>query len=427
MKIALDVVNHCYREYARYVNSYRALPDSRDGLKSVQRRILLTCSDINKKAKSAQVVGMTIAQYHPHGDSSIYGALVNLVTSTSPLLIGQGNFGSRGLVPSPPAAMRYTGVELSTLGKLFLEYKEYSHSILNDLSYNEQLYLPTPIPYSLISGVKGIGVGVRTYSPSCSLKSIKTYLKSGDKKNLISPSLSEGNLEITNEELILFNKKGLTAFKVYADVKWEYSNDEDRNVLVVTNIPWIISPSVIFNALRTEIAEGLIYIRDESTDKIRLVIARHPRVRRISDDELLKKVKNAFTSKQSFVNFVSHEGVAKILTPHEMIDNALKYCEKAYRNNIDKLVSKVCLEIKFNQVKSQLAKHLINNTEEKRIKEELSLTNQEYESFTQRSIKSLLSKPKDVIDLQSQKDNLNNLLQNIRSSIYKNHISLFGK
>src|SRR5258705_9644243 len=170
-----------YLDYAMSVIVSRALPDARDGLKPVHRRILFSMHengyDWNKAyRKSARVVGDVIGKYHPHGDQSIYDALVRMAqefSMRSPLVDGQGNFGS--VDGDPPAAMRYTEARLSRIASMLLEDidKETVDFRPNyDDSEQEPEVLPTRVPNLLINGSSGIAVGMATNVPPHNLTEI---------------------------------------------------------------------------------------------------------------------------------------------------------------------------------------------------------------------------------------------------------------
>ncbi|PYC99616.1 DNA gyrase subunit A, partial [Microbacterium esteraromaticum] len=170
-----------FLDYSLSVITSRALPDLRDGLKPVHRRILYAAyeekmfSDTRFR-KSATLVGAVMGAYHPHGDSSIYGALVRLAQDFSmryPLLEGQGNFGS--IDGDAPAAMRYTEVKMSKLGEKFLDgIKENSVDFVPnyDGSKEEPVILPIVVPSILLNGGDGIAVGMASKIPSHNLKEL---------------------------------------------------------------------------------------------------------------------------------------------------------------------------------------------------------------------------------------------------------------
>lgn len=173
----VDIVNELsqnYLDYAMSVIVSRALPDIRDGLKPVQRRILYAMHTMNlgpsaKYSKSAKVVGEVLGKYHPHGDSSVYDAMVRLAQNFSlryPLVDGQGNFGS--VDGDPPAAMRYTEARMSKLAPLMMEdiQKDTVDMAENfDATLKEPMYLPAMMPNLLLMGTEGIAVGMATKIP----------------------------------------------------------------------------------------------------------------------------------------------------------------------------------------------------------------------------------------------------------------------
>ena len=149
----------------------RALPDVRDGLKPVQRRILYSMIELNNgpdkpHRKCARIVGDTMGKYHPHGDSSVYGALVRMAQDWAmryPLVDGQGNFGS--VDGDSPAAMRYTEARLKKIGEEMMQdlYKETVDFQNNfDDTLQEPTVMPTRIPNLLVNGASGIAVGMAT-------------------------------------------------------------------------------------------------------------------------------------------------------------------------------------------------------------------------------------------------------------------------
>ena len=169
-----DELKQSYLSYALSVIHGRALPDIRDGLKPVHRRILYAMYDLKNfynrpYKKSARVVGDVIGKYHPHGDSAVYDAMVRMAQDFSmryPIVEGQGNFGS--IDGDPPAAMRYTEVRMAKIADQMLgdiEKDTVSYSPNYDGSENIPDVLPTKIPNLLINGSSGIAVGMATNIP----------------------------------------------------------------------------------------------------------------------------------------------------------------------------------------------------------------------------------------------------------------------
>lgn len=164
----LSFIRKSMKTYGVEVNLERSIPDFRDGLKPVARRVLWAMSQIHseKGVKAARLIGDTMGKYHPHGDLSLYGATVNLVNNPVPPLNGKGNWGT---LVDGPAAMRYPNVLLSKYGKSF--FGRYYTPIIDlvpnfDRSAKEPLILPALLPNLLMNGASGIGVGVTTSIPA---------------------------------------------------------------------------------------------------------------------------------------------------------------------------------------------------------------------------------------------------------------------
>ena len=169
-----DEMKKSYLDYAMSVIIGRALPDVRDGLKPVHRRILYVMHEMGNEwnkpyKKSARVVGDVIGKYHPHGDTAVYDAITRMVQNFSlrhPLIDGQGNFGS--VDGDPPAAMRYTEVRMAKLaGRLLAdtEKETVDWGTNYDESLKEPLVLPAAFPNLLVNGSSGIAVGMATNMP----------------------------------------------------------------------------------------------------------------------------------------------------------------------------------------------------------------------------------------------------------------------
>ncbi len=176
-----DEMRRSYMDYAMSVIIGRALPDIRDGLKPVHRRVLFSMRELGNEynkayKKSARIVGDVIGKYHPHGDTAVYDTIVRMAQDFSlryPLVDGQGNFGS--VDGDSPAAMRYTEIRLTRLAHEFMEDldKETVDFIPNyDGSLSEPTVLPTSVPNLLINGSSGIAVGMATNIPPHNLGEI---------------------------------------------------------------------------------------------------------------------------------------------------------------------------------------------------------------------------------------------------------------
>ena len=284
-----------YLSYALSVITSRALPDVRDGLKPVQRRILyamfanLRLLPDAKPKKSAAVVGEVMAKYHPHGDQSIYDAMVRLAQDFSlryPLVDGHGNFGS--LDGDRAAAMRYTEAKLRHVATELLD--EIKKGTVDwrpnyDGSISEPVVLPAQVPNLLINGAVGIAVGMATSIPPHNLGEVVDALV-----HLIdgNPTLEElvtdviqgpdfptgGEILNTREELLEIYRNGRGAIEMQGE--YELEEDGRRKLIVVTSVPYMLDKSALIGEIADHIRAGrvpqLIDIRDESTEEIRVVL-----------------------------------------------------------------------------------------------------------------------------------------------------------
>jgi DNA gyrase/topoisomerase IV subunit A len=182
-KTIIGYVRECMYGYGSYTLQHRAIPHFFDGLKPVQRRILTSCKQLGLLAsnkshkKSARVVGDVIGRFHPHGDTSVYGALVNMTTFMNPLIFGSGNFGT---LVEGAAAMRYTECRMSDFAEktMFGDYLNVSETQPNfDGSDREYVVLPAKLPVLFLNGAYGIATGAMCSIPAFDEKGIRLILK----------------------------------------------------------------------------------------------------------------------------------------------------------------------------------------------------------------------------------------------------------
>ncbi|MDX1438324.1 MAG: DNA topoisomerase IV subunit A, partial [Rubricoccaceae bacterium] len=281
-----------YLNYALSVITSRALPDIRDGLKPVQRRILyamytnLRLLPDTRYRKSATVVGEVMGKYHPHGDTAIYDAMVRMAQDfslRSPLVDGQGNFGS--IDGDSPAAMRYTEARLQELGAELLSEirKDTVHFRPNyDGTLFEPVVLPAPFPNLLVNGASGIAVGMATNIPPHNLGEIIDaciHLIGAPNarfdtlmKYVQGPDFPTGGRILnTEEEIRAIYESGEGAI----DVRGEYES-EGKSRIVITSIPYGMAKSDLIEKIADHIRQGkvpqLVDIRDESTEDVRIVL-----------------------------------------------------------------------------------------------------------------------------------------------------------
>ncbi len=288
-----EVATTRYRAYALSVILSRALPDVRDGLKPVQRRILATMwgqklTSSGRFRKSAKVVGDVMGALHPHGDSSIYDALARMAqpfASRLPLVEGSGNFGS--LDGDPPAAMRYTECRLSAaadhvLGELGPAIVPHVPSY--DGARREPAVLPTRLPLLLVNGAIGIAVGVSTsippYNPVELLEGLVALLDDPDldaaglQRFVPGPDFPTGGvIHESAERLLRIHERGHGALRVRAGVE-EVGVRRNVRTLHVTSIPYGVDKSKLVEKL-AELAgdralAALLDVRDLSTDDVRI-------------------------------------------------------------------------------------------------------------------------------------------------------------
>ena len=281
-----DEMSSSYLSYAMSVIVSRALPDIRDGLKPVHRRILFAMYkggyDWSKQfRKSARIVGDVIGKYHPHGDQSVYDALVRMVQDFSmslPLVEGQGNFGS--IDGDPAAAMRYTETRLSKVSQFLIDDIE-KDTIKFKSNYDETekepTVLPAQFPNLLVNGAGGIAVGMATSIPPHNLAEVingtlalieNKDIKIKDlMKHIPGPDFPTGGVIIGKDIIKQGYNKGRGSFKIRGEISIE-SLKNGRERLVINSIPYQVNKSVlnerIAQLVREKKIEGIKDIRDES-------------------------------------------------------------------------------------------------------------------------------------------------------------------
>ena len=290
-----DEMSSSYLSYAMSVIVSRALPDIRDGLKPVHRRILFAMYkggyDWSKQfRKSARIVGDVIGKYHPHGDQSVYDALVRMVQEFSmsiPLIEGQGNFGS--IDGDPAAAMRYTETRLSKVSQFLIddiEKNTVDYKSNYDETEREPSVLPAQYPNLLVNGAGGIAVGMATSIPPHNLGEIidgtlalidnKEIKVKELMKHIPGPDFPTGGVIIGKDIIKQGYNSGRGSFKIRGEIEVEnLKNGRDR--LVITSIPYQVNKSVlnerIAQLVREKKIEGIKDIRDESNrEGIRVAI-----------------------------------------------------------------------------------------------------------------------------------------------------------
>ena len=281
-----DEMSSSYLSYAMSVIVSRALPDVRDSLKPVHRRILYAMYkggyDWSKQfRKSARIVGDVIGKYHPHGDQSVYDALVRMVQDFSmslPLVDGQGNFGS--IDGDPAAAMRYTETRLSKVSQFLIddiEKNTVDYKSNYDETEKEPTVLPAQYPNLLVNGAGGIAVGMATSIPPHNLGEIidgtLALIENKDikikelMKHIPGPDFPTGGVIIGKDIIKQGYNKGRGSFKIRGEISIE-TQKNGRERLIINSIPYQVNKSIlnerIAQLVREKKIEGIKDIRDES-------------------------------------------------------------------------------------------------------------------------------------------------------------------
>lgn len=336
-----------YLDYAMSIIISRALPDVRDGLKPVQRRILFALNQLGLKPnspfkKSARVVGEVLGKYHPHGDAPVYEAMVRMAqdfTMRYVLVEGQGNFGS--IDGDPPAAMRYTEVRLSPIGLEMLSDidKGTTDFIPNfDGTTTEPVVLPSPLPNLLINGSSGIAVGMATNipphnlgevcdaiallidNPEATLDEIMEYIK--------GPDFPTGGIIEDREGIKLAYATGKGKIILKGKVEVE-KTEKGKEQIVISEIPFQTNKSALIERIaqlvKEKRIEGIAEVRDESDRHgIRLVIELK---RTASPQEVLEQLYNNTPLRSPFfINMLALvNGEPKVLPLKEILKHYIDF------------------------------------------------------------------------------------------------------
>ncbi|MEK7068820.1 MAG: DNA gyrase subunit A [Patescibacteria group bacterium] len=283
-----------YLDYAMSVITARALPDVRDGLKPVHRRILYAMHEAGlsvsaKTRKSATVVGDVIGKYHPHGDVAVYDAMVKMAqdfTMRYPLIVGQGNFGS--IDGDPPAAYRYTEAKMSRLASEMLrdiEKETVAFRANYDNTKQEPTVMPAAIPNLLLNGTLGIAVGMASNIPPHNLREVCTaavhLIENPDSttedllKFVQGPDFPTGCMAFNQKDIAHAYTTGRGPVVVRGNAEIIEGKKQDYQI-VITSIPFRVNKSDLLTRIADLVhekkLEGIRDIRDESTKDIRVVI-----------------------------------------------------------------------------------------------------------------------------------------------------------
>ncbi len=291
-----DELRQSYLDYAMSVIVGRALPDVRDGLKPVHRRVLFTMSELNNVwnrpyMKSARVVGEVMGKYHPHGDVAIYDTVVRMAQEFSmryPLVDGQGNFGS--VDGDPPAAMRYTEVRMARIATELLADLD-KETVDHVPNYDDTLsmpdVLPTRVPNLLVNGSSGIAVGMATNIPPHNLREVvdaclalmddPAISVDGLMEFVLGPDFPTAGIINGRAGIVEAYRTGRG--RIYVRARAEVLHDEksNRDTIVITEIPYQLNKARLIERIaelvKEKKLEGITELRDESDkDGLRVVI-----------------------------------------------------------------------------------------------------------------------------------------------------------
>ncbi len=349
-----------YLEYAMSVIVGRALPDVRDGLKPVHRRILYAMHELGLTPdrpyrKCARVVGEVLGKYHPHGDRAVYEALVRMVQDFScryPLLAGHGNFGS--LDDDPPAAMRYTETRLATIafGAVLSEIGQDTVDFTSnfDNSQQEPVVLPAQLPILLLNGCSGIAVGMATNVPPHNLGEVvdglialidKPELKDEKLWQLIpAPDFPTGGQIVDNSAIKDLYRTGRGIIQVRGVAKIEQivvgkRRRHERNAIVISELPYQVNKAGWIEKLADSVNQGRIQgisdLRDESDrNGMRVVVE----LKRDSDPQtILGKIyqQTALETKFGAIMLALVENKPTQLSLRQILEEFLKFREQTLR------------------------------------------------------------------------------------------------
>ncbi len=342
-----EEMKSAYIDYSMSVIVSRALPDVRDGLKPVHRRVLFGMSELGVMSnrpykKSARIVGEVLGKYHPHGDSSVYEAMVRMAQEWSlryPLVDGQGNFGS--VDGDSPAAMRYTEARLRKIAEEMLADidKETVDFQLNfDDSLTEPIVLPTRIPNLLVNGASGIAVGMATNMPPHNLSEIIdatiAYIDNNEitpgelLKYIKGPDFPTGGIIYGEQGIRDACETGRGRIIIRAKTEIELTHS-GRECIIVTEIPYMVNKAEMIRKIADLInekrLEGISYINDESDrNGMRIVVI-------LKKDASANVVLNnlyklsSFQTSYNVNNIALVKGRPKTLNTKELIEHFVKH------------------------------------------------------------------------------------------------------
>lgn len=430
-----EEMKQSYIDYSMSVIIGRALPDVRDGLKPVQRRILYSMhkegiGSTKSHRKSSSIVGETMGNFHPHGDSAIYDALSRMAQDFSlraPLVDGQGNFGS--MDGDAPAAMRYTEARLSEYGEILLKDLN-NHTVDWESNYDGRMeepeVLPASFPNLLVNGSSGIAVGMSTEipphnigevidatihiinNPDCDIDELLDYVK--------APDFPTGGEIILNKGVEKAYKEGKGRIKVRAS----YEVDEEDNKIIINEVPYpkrkkksAIVKKIADMAREGEI-DGVRDLRDESNrDGIRIVIElKQGAIPELVENKLIKK--KILQNNISMINLSLVDGQPKILDLKQTLEEYINHRKNLIQNRTQRRLKEAedeshILEGKIVALENvEEVVEIIRGEENRKdaiseLVENLELTQEQSESIVRMQLGSLTSMEMEEIQKEHEK------------------------
>lgn len=381
LRIVSDSLKRSIGDYAYYVNIKRSIPDIRDGLKPVQRRIIWAMfaeKMFNNKPykKSARVVGEVIGKYHPHGDSAVYDALVKLAQpfhENIPILDFHGNVGS--IDGDQAAAMRYTETRLNPAAEDMVEYIDYDTVEFEDnfsFEYKEPLYLPGKFPYVLVNGTSGLGVSISTDIPAHNIQEVLNAIEyvidnpNAKVRELMKyikgPDFPTGGILIDNNLREIY-ETGKGTYKIRAKMHTEII--KGKQALVITEIPYNVTKDKIIAKVSESVQDmkkngkvipntkritDILDYKDESDKKhgVRLIFF----LKKTANAENVKKQLYQYTPLESTYKAhllaIENEEI-KLFTLKDMIDSYISHRQIVLRRKFE-----------YDLKKKEARKHLVD-------------------------------------------------------------------
>ncbi len=457
-----------YLDYAMSVIIGRALPDIRDGLKPVHRRILYAMYILKNNfntpyKKSARIVGDVIGKYHPHGDNAVYDSIVRMAQNFSlryPLIDGQGNFGS--IDGDPAAAMRYTEIRMSEITlELLQDIKKNTVNFLPNYDSTETIpeILPSKIPNILINGSTGIAVGMATNIPPHNITEIiNAFIKFIENKKISikklmkyikGPDFPTGGIIENNKGIYKAYKTGKGTIKIKAKIDFKKYTKNNKKIIIIRELPYQTNKikiiEKIIELIKNKKIEGISTIRDESNKEgIRIIIETKKDIKR---KILINKLFYLTNLKISYsINIVAiYNGKPQKFNLKKIFNIFIKHRKKIIRNktifklnkikkrihilkglifsslHINKIINIIKNSKKINEAKKKIKKNILISTKNYKLikfkKKRYKLSNKQISSLLKLNLSKLThieqnKIKKEYLILQKKKNKFKNILIN---------------